>query len=158
MLLWLCVVHCSVLHFCWFPWQHLLLSCFFTVEFASLSATGSQSDQDGKKRAIYTWMSQSTIFLCPSQSLIWVFLLLQPISILICTIIWITSFWTEIPPFGVVLEKFAARLHLLRPKMWNNSYTFNWECINEFLRQKAESHHHHHQGTYRYKVATFNRP
>lgn len=76
-LMWLCVVHCSVLHLCFFcfffPCQLLLLSCFFSAEFASLSAAGSGSDGDGKKRAMHTWMSLSAISLCPPQSLIWVF-------------------------------------------------------------------------------------
>lgn len=42
---------------------------FFSAEFASLSATGSGSDRDGKKRAMHTWMFLSAISLCPFQIL-----------------------------------------------------------------------------------------
>lgn len=49
----------SCTFFC-FPCHHLLLRCFFPAEFASLSATGAtESDGDGKKRALHTYMDVS---------------------------------------------------------------------------------------------------
>lgn len=60
MLLCLC---CVLLHSAPFPVsraKHLLLSCFFSAEFASLSATGAtESDGDGKKRAMHINMDVS---------------------------------------------------------------------------------------------------
>lgn len=63
-LMWLCVVHC-VLHLCFFSMPTFASELLFSAEFASLSAAGSGSDWDGKKRAMHTRMSLSAISLCP---------------------------------------------------------------------------------------------
>lgn len=42
--------------------QHLLLSCFFSVEFASLSATDSDPDGDGKEIASFLLTCQQVTF------------------------------------------------------------------------------------------------
>lgn len=134
-------VLCIVL-FCIFVVSHANIcfwAAFFSVAFASLSAAGSGSDQDGKKRAVHTWMFLSAISLCP-QVWFWVFSWFYKFSLNIsfkptqiyfntyhyldCIILgWNLPIWT-------CFVNFAAVLHILIPKMWNFPYTFNSECIN----------------------------
>lgn len=50
-----------------------LLSCFFSAKFASLSATDSEADGDGKKRATTISPLSVDVLLCLFQHLVVVF-------------------------------------------------------------------------------------
>lgn len=84
-----------------------LLSCFFSAKFASLSATDSEADGDGKKRATTISPLSVDVLLCRFSHLVVVFFILVSLQrkksvdglgfcFLWLVIMSITSVWTEI--------------------------------------------------------------